>query len=244
VSAGQARVSAPILHYRCSCEDVSSLHAITTFGSLIPVRTSRDTPGDPRMLIPPKARMNDDAGLDVRCRQGSSGPSPVGHSHPPGISPIFLHPPRIFHPPTSSSAHTFHTMSEAKVNPACARCTRIHQHCDRKNPCGGCARLGLDCVPRTAKVPCPTCGKMMSSRRKTAIRHTKTDGSEGQIGIYASKETDRDDVKDVVNKLGRFARDPSFVRSLDDDQLQQMFRTWEAIIRKSINCEQATGKPT
>ncbi|KAL1835339.1 hypothetical protein VTJ49DRAFT_6978 [Mycothermus thermophilus] len=54
------------------------------------------------------------------------------------------------------------------------------------------------------------------------------------------KETKGDDVKDVINKLDRFARDPSFVRSLDDYQLQQMFRTLKAIIVKSINSEQAT----
>jgi hypothetical protein len=154
--------------------------------------------------------------------------SPVGYFHPPHI--FFTHQPVPLH-------YTFDTMLEAKVNRACAPCTRVHRHCDRKNPCGGFTRLGLDCVPQ-AKVPCPTCRKMMTARR-----HTQTDGSEGQIGIHAPKETERDDVKDVVNKLGRFAWDPSFVRSLDDDQLQQMFRTWEAIIRKSINCEQATGKP-
>lgn len=83
----------------------------------------------------------------------------------------------------------------------------------------------------------------MSSKKMRAIRHSQANGSQGETALHMPKETEGDDIKDAVKKLDQCARDPSFVRSLDDDQLQQLFRTWEAIIRKFINSGQATGKP-
>ena len=129
------------------------------------------------------------------------------------------------------------------MNLACVRCAHLRRQCDKKNPCAECARLGRDCVPQ-ANGPCPACGRKISSKKMRAIRHSQTDGSQGQTALHMPKEIEGDDAKNAVKKLDQCARDPSFVRSLDDDQLQQLFRTWEAIIREFINCEQATGKPS
>ncbi len=161
----------------------------------------------------------------------------------------FVRTSLLAHRSFSRTAHSIQ-MPGAKPNKRlprstrCERCVRFHRRCDGKTPCRECVESGKDCLPQVPdEVSCAACGAMVSSRRKIAALKlwdsTQTNNTEGQVAIHVPE-----DIGDVANRLELFARDPNFVRSLDDDLLQRMLRACGNIIGKLLNEQATDGKPT